>query len=85
MLGFDLYLFCFVFCFLGSHLCHVEIPRLAVESELQPLAYTTATGAQAPQLAEQGQGSNPHPHRYQLDSLPRHHNGNSLSFVFLIS
>ena len=29
------------------------------------------------QCTERGQGSNPHPHGYQLDSLPLHHNGNS--------
>ena len=33
--------FCFVF--LGLHSWHVEVPRLGVESELQPLAHTTAT------------------------------------------
>ena len=31
------------FCFLGLHLQHVEVPRLGIESELQLLAYTTAT------------------------------------------
>ena len=31
------------FCFLGLHLWHVEAPRLEVEWELQPTAYTTAT------------------------------------------
>ena len=29
--------------FLGPHPWHVEVPRLGVESELQVLAYTTAT------------------------------------------
>ena len=33
----------FVFVFLGPHLRHMEVPRLGVESELEPLAYTTAT------------------------------------------
>ena len=33
----------FGFCFLGPHLWHMEVPRLGVESELQLLAYTTAT------------------------------------------
>ena len=33
-------LFCFV-CFLESYLRHTEVPRLGVEWELQPLAYTT--------------------------------------------
>ena len=31
------------FVFLGLHPRHMEAPRLGVESELQPLAYTTAT------------------------------------------
>ena len=34
------------FCFLGPHLWYVEAPRLGVESELQLLAYTTATEMQ---------------------------------------
>ena len=29
--------------FLRPHLWHMEVPRLGVESELYPLAYTTAT------------------------------------------
>ena len=35
-------LFCF-FHFLGLCLQHMEVPRLGIESELQLLAYTTAT------------------------------------------
>ena len=36
--------FCFfVFCFLGPHPQHMEVPRLEVKSELQPPAYTVAT------------------------------------------
>ena len=40
---------CFVlfFAFLGPHL-HIEIPRLGVESELQPPAYPTATATWDP-------------------------------------
>ena len=36
---------CFVFfsVFLGPNLQHVEVPKLRIESELQLLAYTTAT------------------------------------------
>ena len=34
---------CLFFCFLGPHLHHVEVPRLGVISELQLLAYATAT------------------------------------------
>ena len=41
---------------------HMEVPRLGVESKLELLAYTTATAR--PDPIEQGQGSNPHPHRY---------------------
>ena len=38
----------FFFFFLGLHPRHMEVPRLGVESELQPLAYTTATATQDP-------------------------------------
>ena len=41
----QLRVFVFVFvclpCFLGSHLWHMEVPRLRVELELQLLAYAT--------------------------------------------
>ena len=33
----------FFVLFLGPHLQHMEVPRLGVESELQPLAYATVT------------------------------------------
>ena len=32
-----------IICFLRLHLWHMEVPRLGVESEVQLLAYTTAT------------------------------------------
>ena len=35
-------------CFLGPHVRHIEGPRLGVQSELQLLAYTTATATPAP-------------------------------------
>ena len=35
------FLFCFVFCFLGLHLWHMEVPRLGVQSELPLPAYAT--------------------------------------------
>ena len=35
---------------LGLYLRHMEVPRLGVESELQLLAYTTATSMQDPLL-----------------------------------
>ena len=31
------------FVFLGLHVWHMEVPRLGFESEMQPMAYTTAT------------------------------------------
>ena len=31
------------FCFLGLHLCHMEVPRLGVQLELQLPAYARAT------------------------------------------
>ena len=40
--------FLFSFVFLGLYLQHMEVPRLGVESELQLLAYTTATATQDP-------------------------------------
>ena len=40
------FFFCFFFCFLGPHPQPVEVPRLEIESELQPPAYTTATATQ---------------------------------------
>ena len=35
-----------LFCFLGLHQTHMEVPRLGVKLELQLLAYTTATAMQ---------------------------------------
>ena len=35
-------------CFLGLHPRHMEVPRLGVKSELQLLAYATATATQDP-------------------------------------
>ena len=37
-----LYFIYFIFCFLE----HMEVPRLGVKSELQPLAYATAIATQ---------------------------------------
>ena len=39
-------LFCLVFCFLGPRPWHMGAPRLGVKSELQMLAYATATAMQ---------------------------------------
>ena len=41
------YIFC-VCLFLGLHAWHMEIPRLGIELELQPPAYTTATATRDP-------------------------------------
>ena len=41
-----LYLFIYLFCFLGPHPRHMEVPRLGVQSELQLPAYTTAIAMQ---------------------------------------
>ena len=38
----------FLFFLFGPHLSHVEVPRLGVESELQLVAYTTATATPDP-------------------------------------
>ena len=71
-------LFYFLSFFLELHLRHVEIPRLGVKSELQLLAYTTATATLAGSLTtERVQGLNPHPLGYQLGSLSLSHNRNS--------
>ena len=42
------FFFFFCFCFLGPHLQHMEVPRLAVKSELQLPAYITATATWDP-------------------------------------
>ena len=36
------------FVFSGLHPQHMEVPRLGIESELQPLAYTIATATRDP-------------------------------------
>ena len=67
--------FLFVFCILGLHMRHMEVPRRGVESELQLPAYATATATwdpshicdlatPDPQFTERGQGLNPCPHGY---------------------
>ena len=48
----------------------MEVPRLGFESELQLLAYTTATATLDPQPTEQGQGSNLGPHGF-ISAEPR--------------
>ena len=41
-------IFKIIFVFLGLHQRNMEVPRLGVESELQLLAYTTATATPGP-------------------------------------
>ena len=69
--------FFFCFCFLGSHLGHMEVPRLLVKSELY-LCYSHSNSnmgsephlqptpqimvTRDPQPSERGQGSSLHPH-----------------------
>ena len=43
-----LFLFLFFFAILRLHSQHMEVPRLGVKSELQLLAYTTATAIRDP-------------------------------------
>ena len=52
--------FFFFFVFLGAHLRHTEVPSLGVESELQLLAYTTATATPDPSIAHGNAGSLTH-------------------------
>ena len=42
------FIFLFYFSFLQPHLLHMEVLRLGVEDELQPLAYTMARATQDP-------------------------------------
>ena len=77
--------FSFSFVFLGLHPRHMEVPRLGVESELQPLAYASHSYGNAgskpclfmatsdPYPTEQGQGSNVCPHGCESDSFPLSH------------
>ena len=54
----------FVFVFLGLHLWHVEVPRLGVESELRLWPAPQLVATLDPSPTEQGQGSDPRPHRF---------------------
>ena len=44
----DRSLFFFFFCFIGPHLWHMDVPKLAAESELQLPAYTIAIATRDP-------------------------------------
>ena len=89
------------FCFLGLHLQHMDVSRLGVESELQMLAYATASATQDLSSVcdlhqssrqcqilnptDRGQESNLHPHGYQLDLFPLFHEANSLKVRFYLN
>ena len=45
---YEVFFFFFFLVFLGPHPQYMEVPRLGVESELQLLAYTTATATRDP-------------------------------------
>ena len=48
-ISFFYFFFClFSFIFLGTHRRYLEVPRLGVQTELQLLAYTTATARPYP-------------------------------------
>ena len=42
------FVYFFIFCFLGPHPPHMEVPRLGVTSELKLPAYATATATSDP-------------------------------------
>ena len=44
----SLFFLSFFFVFLGLHLWHMELPRLGIDLELQPPAYTRVTATQDP-------------------------------------
>ena len=70
----------FIFLFLWSYLCHMEVPGLGVQSELWLPSYTIATEMPDPscmwnlhyslrQRWSWGQGSNLHPHTHSVRFL----------------
>ena len=55
------FLFVCLFCFLGPYPWHMEVPRLGIQSELQLLAYTTATATRDPsRICDLHHSSQPH-------------------------
>ena len=60
-----------------------EPQQREIRAHLRPTPQLRAT--LEPYPPEGGQGSNPHPHGYQLDSFPLHHDGNASIFLFLVS
>ena len=87
--------FIFIFCFLGLHMQHMEVLRLGVKSELQLPATAIATwdlsrichlnhSSRQRQIPD-CQGSNQHPHGYQMDSFPLCHDRNFLVLLLNLS
>ena len=85
----------YFFTFLWLYMQHMKVPRLGVKSELQLLAYTTATAiwdlshvCDLPHSSWKhqilnpllGKGLNSHPHGHQWNSLSLSHDGNSCTF-----
>ena len=88
----------FFLCFLGPQSCHMEVPRLGGESELQPPAYPTAIASGI--WASSVSYTTAHSQRWILNPLskagdwthilretsrvcqPRSHNGNSKTYFF---
>ena len=62
----------------AAGLCHSH-SNMGSEPHLQPTPQPMAMPD--PWLTEQGRGLNPHPHGYQLDLFPLHHNRNSLHII----
>ena len=58
---------------------HMEVPRLGVKLELQLRSIPQLTAMPNPRPTERDQGSDPHPHGYQLDLFPRSRGGNSIA------
>ena len=92
MLYISFYLF---FCSLGPHPCHMEVPRLGVELELQLPAYTTVTAMPDPSHVcdlhhSSWHNAMPDPRPTEardrtLDSFLLHHNTNSVSFYIFVT
>ena len=76
--GFFFFFFFFPFFFLGSHLQHMEVPSLGTETELQPLAYTTATVTPDPSRICSNAGSLTH---WAWPGIKQHPHGQYVGFL----
>ena len=65
---------------IGAAAAGLHHSNMGSEPQLRPTPQLTAT--RNPQPTEGGQGSNPRPHGYYLDSFPLCHSGNSLQLSF---